>query len=92
MEKHEIACYSNPENFRICSDCDHLEEIQVSYWVDGWDGGREVKTKGFRCNKLDKILYPYKVEKMGLAEKYPESFDGQEPMPKQCEHNSNLPF
>lgn len=86
MELHELSCYSNPENFRACSACINLQEIPASYWVDGWDGGREVKTKGFRCTKLDKILFPYKVEKMGLNTTYPESFEGQEPMPNICEH------
>ena len=84
MVKHEVACYSNPENDRACSGCVHLEQIKTSYVVDTYNGEREVPTNGFRCKKLDKMLFPYKVEKKGLNTKYPESFENQEPMPKKC--------
>jgi hypothetical protein len=86
MEKHEKACYRNPENQRACSGCFHLKEIEVGYFWDHFDGEHVTKTKGFHCSKLDKTLYPYKVEKMGLPDKHPEHFEDQEPMPKQCEH------
>ena len=97
MEKHEKWCNSNPENFRACSGCQHLEEVEVKYsysvpTLDGnlaviFDGSTaEGKTTGFRCKKLDKCLYPFKVEKLGLPDKYPETFEDKEPMPKTCEH------
>jgi len=97
MEKHEKWCYSNPENFRACSGCKHLEEVTVEYSYSVptigdhlgviFDGSTvERKTTGFHCKKLDKQLYPFKAEKKGLIEKYPESFEDKEPMPKTCEH------
>lgn len=86
MALHEPACFSNPENKRACSGCEHLQQIEILYYFDHFDGEHEAKTKGFKCNKLDKIMYPYKVEKMGLNTMYPESFEDQIPMPKECEY------
>jgi hypothetical protein len=85
-EKHETICYSNPENFRACSGCDHLEETTNKVFFDAWDGESSRTFKAFRCKKLDKMLYPFKVEAKGIIGKYPESFEEQEPMPKKCEH------
>jgi len=93
MTKHEQWCNKNPKNIRACYGCLHLEEIEneyTQYYMGGYDGGdvydRQVKTKAFKCTKLDKILYPFKVEQLKLQEKYPETFEGQEPMPIKCEH------
>ena len=81
MQKHESSCYSNPENLRACSYCIHIEEIEVEYEKDAITLGdglgiiettRTCKAKGFRCKKLNKIIYPYKAEKKGLIDKYPE--------------------
>lgn len=99
MERHEKWCYSNPDNFKACSACMYLEEIEIFYDVNRDSLGHNYgvihdaytetkKAKGFHCKKLDKILYPLKVEKKGLPEKYPETFDKQEPMPKECEHST----
>ena len=33
----------------------------------------------------DILVYPTKVERLGLPEKYPETFEDQIPMPKECE-------
>lgn len=85
MELHEPACYSNPENFRACSSCDFLKETENTVYFDTWNGEGSRKFRAFRCDKLDKMLYPYKVEKNGLLNRFPESFEDQEPMPKNCE-------
>lgn len=91
-ERHEKVCYSNPENYRACSACIHIEEIEIKYTKEEWFDGRVIEqkysVKGFRCKKLDKKLYPFKVEKKGLPDKYPESFEDQEPMPRVCEHEA----
>lgn len=97
MEKHETWCYSNPNNSRACNGCVFLEEIEVKYSYSVptvgenlgviFDGAQvEKTTKGFYCKKLDKHLYPFKVEKLGLLDKYPETFEDKEPMPKECDH------
>lgn len=96
MQKHETFCYSNPANFRACSGCIHLEEVEVEYSYSVPSLGENLgvvfdgdtvtkKTTGFHCKKLNKHLYPFKAEKMGLINKYPESFEDKEPMPKVCE-------
>lgn len=89
MELHEKWCDSNPENKKACAGCINLEDIKIPYTVFGFNGYSEVEenreAKGFRCKHFDKILYPLKVEKKGLALKYPETFENQEPMPKECD-------
>ena len=92
MIKHEPSCYSNPENKPACSDCKFLEEIKVEYYYDFGMGKSRAEVKGFKCNKLEQIMYPFKVVKKGLLEKYPETFEGQIQMPKECEHFNNNYF
>lgn len=97
MIKHEKWCNSNPDNFRACVGCIHLEEIKIEYSYSVpilgenlgviFDGSTVEKvTNGFKCNKLNKIIYPFKAEKLRLIDKYPETFENQESMPKECEH------
>jgi len=89
MSNHEELCNSNPKNFRACSMCQYIQEEEITYDVDMWDGISQRKSNCFRCTKLEKLLYPFKVEKMDLLNKYPETFDGQEPMPKECKYYKN---
>ena len=103
-EIHEILCYSNPENFRACSHCIHLEETTIDYEKDIIRCGENLgvifdtetrKAKTFHCKKLDKLMYPFKAEKKGLIEMYPETFENQEQMPKTCDqfkHEWHLEF
>jgi len=90
MERHEPLCYMNPKNQSICQGCNHLEEIEVEYtaFYPNRYGESEVErtTKGFRCVKLDKLMYHHGAVVKGLVEKYPETFEGREPMPITCEH------
>lgn len=85
MEKHEKWCDHNPQNFRACGSCQFLDETVVYYSYDKGLGEVNKKTNGFRCSKLNKDIYPFKAEKLDLPNKYPETFDGQEPMPKSCD-------
>lgn len=87
MERHEKFCGNNPENAKACHGCKFIEEIKIPYTLDyGDDYGVEREATGFRCKKLDKILYPLIVEQKKLNIKYPETFENQEPMPKECEY------
>lgn len=88
MQRHEKYCSNNPENFKACSGCVHLEEIAISYEVgDDYNNEPIEKTAtGFRCKKLDQKMYPTKAERKGLPEKYPHTFHDQVPMPKECEY------
>lgn len=92
MERHEKWCTKNPENYKACGGCVYLEDIKVPY--DVYDELGEISAQkeanGFRCKKLDKILYPLKVEVKGLVKKYPETFKAQHPMPKECEHSTPM--
>lgn len=96
MERHEAKCSYNPANFVACAGCVHLEDIQIPYTVFGHNGycetEEERKASGFKCKKLDKILYPPKAEHKGLVKKYPETFEGQERMPTNCEHHEYFEF
>lgn len=85
MEFHELWCYSNPENKKACSGCVFAINETVNYYVDSFDGEHEMKSTAIRCVKFDKLMYPFKAEKMGLPDKYPESFEKQEAMPTECE-------
>lgn len=90
MEKHEKWCPKNPANFTACSGCLFLKETTVEYtsfWNNGYGEVETPRTsKAFKCEKLEKNLYPRVVERKGLNIKYPETFEGQEPMPVNCEH------
>jgi len=87
MEKHEKFCSMNPTNYKACSGCLHLEEIQ--YEIDLGDDyynnpiTRLVKT--FNCKLLNQKMYPTKVERLDLINKYPYQFSDQAPMPKECD-------
>jgi hypothetical protein len=93
MLNHELFCYKNPINVKSCIDCKFIEtiekEVEFEKYTqgDGWTDFETYKRKVnvFRCSKLDKIMYPFKVERLGIYEKYPNTFDGQEPMPSNCE-------
>lgn len=87
MERHEKYCYQNPENRKACSGCIHLEETEVEcYRYDELIGAdAPFMANGFRCKALDRLVYPTKVEKLGLPSKHPETFADQMPMPKDCD-------
>lgn len=96
MEKHEIVCSYNPKNIPACSGCIFLKETQVSvFYESNTEFGyheTEVNTKGFHCDKKNIGLYPFKVVKKGLLQKYPETFYGQHQMPEKCDDHKNTSF
>lgn len=90
MKVHEQWCDSNPENKKACYGCANLKEVEIDAVYFDYNGNDYTrKIKGFFCEKLERNLYPLKVERKGLVEKYPGTFDEQDPMPKQCEHYKN---
>lgn len=91
MILHEKICNSNPENFKACMNgCVHLEMekvilyFEVGHSEDGVEYSEQNKDV-FKCNKMDKLMYPWSIERKDLANKYPSTFDEQSPMPKVCE-------
>lgn len=78
MAHHETYCSKRPSNIKACEDCIFITRETI-----------ETKSKwsnGFRCTKLDKLLYPLKAQFKRLPERFPHTFEGQEPMPHNCEH------
>lgn len=89
MTRHEKWCRANPANWDACLDCRHcvVGETEVFYnpsmVENGWSNhGRMAKS--FSCSKLNKKVYPTKVVKKRLPERYPETFADQERMPNKC--------
>ncbi len=80
--KHEKYCAKNPVNFKACSDCTYCKEdsieVERDYGVS--------RFKSFLCSKLNVGIYPTKAERLDLPSRYPETFEDQIPMPKECEH------
>ena len=96
-ELHESFCTKNPNNFSACSGCMHLEERTKEIYRSGYHDGYSVEnitnSKSFFCTKKEVGVYPLKVKRLGLPEKYPEDFDGEILMPTACElFNSDLPW
>jgi len=84
-EKHEIWCTKNPKNFAKCDGCIHLIHVDVEYYFDTFNGESKGESKGFKCSKKDIELYPLKAERLGLPNRYPETFYGKELFPNECD-------
>lgn len=93
MEKHEKWCSKNPANETACSMCQFLKEEPTTIDVGSEDYPIVIRCASFLCTKMNIGVYPHKVVRKGHLEKYPEQYDGQILMPKDCEHFViNLPF
>ena len=80
--KHEISCHKNPDNYRVCFSCNHLEKKNYTLFFDMPDGSEmERKVDLLFCPKIGSFLYPPKVEHKGNAY---ELFDTNKPMPRTC--------
>lgn len=92
MIRHEKVCTKNPENYIACSDCKHCEATTKQFhYQNHYYGDCYKEVKSFKCNALDKIMYPPKIEKTVID--FPENFEDEIVMPSKCEYqNSNLPF
>lgn len=86
MEKHERRCERSPEIEKACFGCKHLDTIEKWVWFDGYygDDGCDKKVNVFHCRKLDKLMFPYSIEKRDLHNRFPETYEGQEAMPNKC--------
>lgn len=87
MEKHEKICDKNPVNMSHCYSCKFLNGIEkeVSFEIYFGDGETDYvnkKVNVFHCSKFDKFMYPYSIERKGLPDRFPSTYDEQEPMPK----------
>ena len=86
MERHEKFCSSNPDNFRDCFNCKNLiedtKEVDLGYCTK--------TVRCFSCKLLNIELYPPKSERLNHVKKYPHDYEGQHPMPTNCEHQESL--
>lgn len=99
MIRHEDNCLNNPKNIRPCLSCDHMERVKMDVeFIRGYNhqyGETEFYTKEidvFRCKLYDKMMFPFSIERKDLHNIYPETYSGQEPMPKECEGFKELTF
>lgn len=89
---HEPMCGHNPENRRACFGCVHLEKVKADYYIDSPYGG-EIHTEVhvLKCHKLEKYVYPPRVEHNKTAFDFGDTLNT--PMPRKCEHYmEDLPF
>tara|TARA_R110002051_G_C8461625_1_gene458490 strand:- start:48 stop:404 length:357 start_codon:yes stop_codon:yes gene_type:complete len=79
---HETQCSKNPDNFRPCFGCVHLEKKETTITYETPIGENEYKVELLHCKKKELFLYPPKVEHKGNA----YDFDHEnKPMPRECE-------
>lgn len=88
-ERHEHRCGSNPKNFTSCGQqCVFLREVEKHVETDymSYDGSPStIKKRGFYCLKKQIRMYPVIAERRGLVNKYPENFEDEIIMQKDCE-------
>ncbi|MCE7039222.1 hypothetical protein [Dyadobacter sp. CY312] len=85
--RHEHRCGSNPQNEFACGCCVFLKEVEKEIESEYTDYNGEPiirKKRGFFCLSKQQRLYPVSAERKGLVDKYPETFEGEEIMPKEC--------
>lgn len=60
---HERGCNKNPDNYRVCLSCRHLEKVEETIYHDTPYGGQNSQEVYlFYCKKIESFLYPPKVE------------------------------
>jgi len=97
MENHEKGCSKNPINQKPCHFCEHLSTIEKEVWFEnvhyhpdhGNSEGDRKKVKVFKCDKLDKLMFPYSIEKNKRHIVFPSTYEEQEPMPNRCSYFSD---
>lgn len=90
MSKHEGLCNKNPNNVKACHDCNFLTTVEMEvpfetgYTPDeGHVSTMQVK-KVFKCERLNKLMYPWSIERKELPIKYPNTYHDQVAMPNKC--------
>lgn len=81
--KHELICAKNPDNFIKCIGCNNCEEIIKEVYNDGYYGEYTREVKSFYCKAKEVNMYPPKA--LHLVGQYPESFEDEVLMPKECD-------
>ena len=81
-EKHETRCKKNPDNFRACFGCKHLEKVNKTYLYDTPYGEQGHGVEVLKCKKFEKLVYPPLVEHKNNAFDFGDI--DNVPMPKTC--------
>lgn len=82
---HEARCKKNPDNFRACFRCKFCVEREFDIWFDSTFGsGLYEKRKLIFCTKLEKGVYPPKIEHKNSSGYELRNY-ANVPMPKECE-------
>jgi len=87
MTRHERFCTSNPMNFTKCTLCKFIVEDKKEIEIHDYDYGcpSTRKVNSFRCSKKEIGLYPLKVIRLKIIDRYPETFEGEILMPTECD-------
>lgn len=85
-EKHEFACYLNPENFRPCFTCEYITNKKVDIFSgiadqNGQEMERQVSV--FYCSAKNIFIHSPQVEIKGNALDLGDEINN--PMPKNCD-------
>jgi len=94
MDRHEERCYLNPDNFRPCLNCQHLEQKEIEFYtgIDEYYGAEPIYAKAntFFCKAKDILLLHPKtaylrgrknLDHVYLNDKETQQFE----MPLQCD-------
>jgi len=83
--KHETKCRKNPNNFKICHDCKHLNPEKAQHYYDTVKGEEMDLVNVFYCKMVEKYLHPLSVE---FSDRGPYEFGDIEnvPMKKECQY------
>lgn len=98
MVKHEMICNKNPENIKACHFCEHLIKVKMNLsFENGYDPDFgtsyiEKESEVFKCEKLNKLMYPFSIERKDLPKKFPCTYEAQEPMPNRCSFFEEISF
>lgn len=84
MNRHELACSFNPDNYNVCPGCKYLLAYTDFVYYEH-DPDHERKVKKFKCTKKNEIMYPSKIKRNRIIDKYPDNFEGEVQMPKICD-------
>ena len=83
MTRHEETCLNNPKNHKACFNCIFLEKTEQEVAWGHENPFTEMGSKKiemFKCSKLDKLMFPYRIERKKLHERF-DTYANQEPMP-----------
>lgn len=90
MVKHEEFCDSSPLNKPKCADCKFCDVVDKEIFFDTFSGESSMIKKAFRCSAREIGIYPLKVVRTDLINRYPETFEGEILMPIECDSYKGL--